>query len=202
MTRAALALACALLGACAAPPERFHTLLPNDPAPPMAAVAARPLYVEILPVAVAPQMNHPQWVVRAADGSLSLLERERWAAPLADELRGALSERLATRWGATDLRAVPHPVAAAWRVQVDVLRFESLPAREARIDSMWSLSPTAGAGPALVCRSAIRESVAQAGAPALAAAHRRAVARLADEIGQQLTLLRMDARAGCPPTVQ
>jgi uncharacterized lipoprotein YmbA len=136
--------------------------------------------------------------VRAADDTLQVLEQERWAAPLREELRSALVEQLAARWAVVSVQSLPQPAASVWRLRLDVQRFESLPGREARIESSWSLLPPRDAA-ALVCRSALREAVGDGGAPALAAAHRRLVARLADEIGQRLQEMQRGDTVRCEP---
>jgi len=195
MKRIAFATAlAALLAACATSklPERFHTLVPADAGlgPAQAASAPRgaaaPVYVDVLPVSIPPQVDHAQWAVRQPDDSLLLLEQDRWAAPLQDELRGAIVARLTSQWGAVDVRGVAPPQASVWRVRVDVQRFESVPGREARIEAAWSVLSTQRGTAALVCRSVLQEPAAQASIPALAEAHRRAVTRLADEIGRHI----------------
>jgi len=190
-----------LLAACSSSklPERFHTLLPAEPAAPATSAAMGAVYVDVLPVSVPAQVDHAQWVVRQPDDSLLLLEQDRWAAPLQDELRGALVERLVARWGAVDVRGVAMPAAALWRVRVDVQRFESVPAREARIEATWSLSTSSPRGAtSLVCHGSWQEAVNGSGVAALAAAHRRAVVRLADTIGERLRALASGGSAACP----
>jgi len=177
-------------------PERFHTLLPAERETAPAATTA-PIYIDVLPVGVPAQVDHAQWVVRQADESLLMLEQDRWAAPLQDELRSALVERLTSRWGAVDVRGVALPAPTVWRLRVDVQRFESVPGREARIEGAWSWSSSQRAAPTLVCRSVLREAVNGSDIAALAAAHRRAVVRLADEIGQRLRSLQSNASPGC-----
>lgn len=190
---AAIAMAVLLASGCATrtPPERFHTLLPAEP---RAVATPGPLIgIDLMRVTVPAQVNHAQWAVRQPDGSLRLLEQERWAAPLADELRAALVNRLADRWGVMDLRGVD-AARAAWRVRVDVQRFELMPGREARLDAAWSLSSVNGTSAVLVCRTALTEAVSEGGAPALAQAHQRAAQKLADQIGERLR----QAQAGEP----
>lgn len=197
---AAAALAGALLAGCAAPsPERFHTLLPNGPATAVPRTGA-PIYIDLRRVDVPAQVDHAQWLLRRSDDSLLLLEKDRWAAPLAEELRGALALRLAARWGAIDVRGVAAPPEPIWRVRVDVRRFESIPAREARIESTWSVSSSRRDVPAHVCRHAATEAVTGADVAALAHAHRQAVTRLADAIGEQLTALAAGEPANCAAT--
>jgi len=199
---ASLALAGALLGGCASlPPTRFHTLLPADTAgaafPASGSATDSPLYIELVPVTVPAQVDHQQWVVRATDDSLLMLEQERWAAPLRDELRSALADRLAARWRATGAHVAADPAAVVWRIRVDVDRFESMPGRGARLDSTWSVSSSQRGASTLTCRGSIRESVTDANALALAAGHRRAVMRLADEIGQRLQALQRGESVAC-----
>jgi len=191
--RLAAMLMLVALGGCVSAgskaPERFHTLLaPASPA--ASASAAKPLYVDVLPVHVPAQVDHAQWVVRQGDDSLLVLEQDRWAAPLPDEIRGALVERLAARWSAVDVRAVGLPPGPVWRVRVDVQRFESIAGQETRLEAAWSVSlPASG----VVCRSVFTEAVGEASVAALAAGHRRNVAKLADAIGS-----RLQGTGGCP----
>ena len=202
----------AILAACAsAPPVRFHSLLPVDSVPSPAAPVAG-FSVSLAPVAVPPQVDQPQWLVRSADGTLSLLEQERWAAPLRSELRSALLDRWVTRWAALEVpppqppSAVSASTLSAWRVVVDVTRFESFPGREVRLESRWSAqsarsaqsAPSGQPAIALNCRSVIHENIGD-GMLAMAAGHRRAAARLADEVAQQLLALQRGEVAQCAP---
>jgi hypothetical protein len=194
-------LTCALLASCAASkPDRFHTLLASDPPAPVSTPNAHTIAIDVLPVSVPAYADQPQWVLRAADDSLIVLEQERWAAPLREELRSALIEQLVARWGAADARTLARAAETTWQVRVDVQRFEAIPGREARIDSLWSLASSARAVVVLSCRSSIRESAPDGGVPGLAAAHRRAVARLADEIGPRLQALQRGEPAACAST--
>lgn len=194
----ALAAAALSLAACSAGklPERFHTLVPAERAQPSASPSG--LYVDVLPVNIPPQADHPQWVVRQPDDSLLVLEQDRWAAPLQEELRGALVEHLTARFGAIDVRGVASPAPSVWRVRVDVQRFESVPGREARIEAAWSVAGTQRGATTLVCRSVFHEPAGAGGVPALAAAHRAAVGKLADAIGQRLKALQAQGLASCP----
>ena len=79
-----------------------------------------------------------------------------------------------------------------------MLRLDSTPAREARLDAQWAIAalrPVAGQAP-LGCRVTLRQAVG-AGTVALADGHRRIVARLADQIGRQLRALSRGETPGC-----
>ena len=205
----ASSLACLLVACAAAPPVRFHSLLPLD-APEREATAGAGFVVTLAPVSVPPQVDQPQWLLRAGDGTLMLLERERWASPLRSELRAALLDRWLSHWGAAESPPAPQAGAASaasattpaafagWRVVVDVTRFESLPGREVRLDSRWSARPGQAGASSVNCRSLIRESVGE-GTLALADGHRRALTRLADDVARHLAALQRGESPACVP---
>jgi uncharacterized lipoprotein YmbA len=177
-----------LLAACTTvPPTRFHTLLPPLEARPPAPATAAPW--QLLPVTIPAQVDRPQFVLRSADGSLAVLEQERWIAPLADELGGALTDALARRLG-------PASTGDPWQVAVDVQRFESVPGRLARLDAAWSVRR--GAAAPLRCLATL-EQPAGADAASLAEAHRRAVQALGAQIGAAVTALQGGATPACGP---
>ncbi len=195
---ATLALAAVPGCSTTTPPERFHTLLAAET--PTDATPSRPIYIDVAPVSVPAQVDHPQWIVRRPDGSLLVLEQDRWAAPLPDELREAIVARLGSRWSALDVRRVAAPATRVWRVRVDMQRFESVLGRAAREEATWSISGGDGTAP-LVCRSTLEADVAAPGIDPLAAAHRALVLRLADAIGQALSASAAGSAPGCgaPP---
>jgi len=185
-----------VLGACstAPPPIRLHTLMPAEPTPRDPAISGRPpVFVSLDPIRLPAQVDQPQWLVRLPDESLASLEQERWASPLADELRQALLEQLAARFGVVEGRSPAPQAAPPLRIALELRRFDSLPGREARIEGAWTV-----AGPAaLRCSVFIREP-ATGGMAELTAAHRRAVARLAGAIGASLVALPPAAAPACP----
>lgn len=193
LPRAAVVAVLACIGACSStPPTRYHSLLTaGEPAAREAGLP--PLPVDLGPVRVPAAVDQMQWVVRLPDESLRILEGEQWVSPLRDELHAALIERLAQRYAAVDVRVSPAPQAV--RLKVDVQRFESIAGKEVWLDSVWSADT--GKGQPLVCRSSVHEPAA-GDLAALAAAHRRAVTRLADQIGSQLLALTNGAGTRCP----
>ena len=192
---AGLLLVCA---GCASPPAvHLHTLMPVERPVPLQGAAAEGSgpAIDLEPVRVPAQVDQAQWLVRLPDDTLALLEQERWAAPLPDELHQALLEIFRLRFGAVDTRALAAGLPY-WRIGVTITRFETAPG-EARLESVWALTPRSARAPALRCTSYFRES-AGAGVPALAEAHRRAIARLGDAIGEQLLALQRGASGRCP----
>jgi uncharacterized protein len=181
----------ALLGGCASSgtPARFHTLVPSiDSA---ASTRRAPgLRVEVLPVTLPAQVDVPQVVVRLPDDSMRALEHERWIAPLADEIRAAMTLRIDAA-----LAAAPAPAGASqpFRIALEVQRFDSTLGGAASLQALWSLQPP-GSGTALRCLVNDRQAVAD-GPAALVAAHRALLERLADAIGRAV---RVAAAGGVP----
>lgn len=195
-----LTLACALsLGACSSTPTHYYTLI-APATQPAANVVQAPFQFEMQPVLMAVQVDQPPLVVRQGDGSLAILENERWGAPLGDEFHDALTGQLERRLGSRDLAGLPkqsdEPVLS---VRTDVRRFESVLNQYALIDVVWNLS-VRGAGAkrqTLTCSSVIREP-AGTGMENLVLAHQKAVSNLADIIARTATDWARQPSSRCP----
>lgn len=190
---AALGLAAGLFGcATTSRPARFHTLVPaaGAAAPTTAARGAAGVRVEVLPVTLPAQVDVPQIVVRLPDDSMRALEHERWIAPLADEIRAAVSLRIDAA-----LVGAPAPAAAdpPWRLQLEVQRLDSTLGGAASLQALWSLQQ--GKGTVLRCQAADRQAVA-IGPAALVDGHRAMLERLGDAIGRAVRA----AASGAVPT--
>ncbi|KVF78317.1 hypothetical protein WS75_01035 [Burkholderia sp. FL-7-2-10-S1-D7] len=176
--RIATCVALAVLSACGSPPVHFHTLAVADDAR-VEATAAHPAWlIDIQAVHVAAPADGNRLVVQRSPQRADILEQERWAAPLGDEMRDGLSTRVASMLGTIDVHRVAHPDGTpVYRVAVDMQRVESWPASHVLLDATWSVSSAAGQ-PALTCRSIVRADTA-AGYDALVDAYRRALDALA-----------------------
>ncbi|WP_233161377.1 MULTISPECIES: membrane integrity-associated transporter subunit PqiC [unclassified Achromobacter] len=168
--RAALSsvLGMALLAGCStSPPVHYYTLtgaeLPDNASQGQAQTPtqATPAFMlEVLPVTVPPPADQPQLMMREQGGGLTPLYSERWSAPLADEVRGALADTLTRTLGAPDVAAIRAPAGApVWRVTVDVQRLDSVTGREAIVDATWRVRPANLRGQAWQCRSISRVPV-------------------------------------------
>ena len=199
-----LALACVLgMTACASTPTHYYTLIaPATPVP--ANVSPAPFQFEMQAVLMAVQVDQPPLVIRQGNGSLAILENERWGAPLGDEFHDALTGQLERRFGSRDLAGLPkqsdQPVLS---VRTDVRRFESVLDQYALIDVVWNLSLRgSGAGPGtqrktLTCSSVIRQPAAP-GMENLVLAHQKAVSALAETIARTASQWARQPDARCP----
>lgn len=181
-----LVLATALgLAACSTAPTHYYTLI-APAAPASANNAQAPFQFEMLPVLMPVQVDQPPLVIRQGNGSLAILENERWGAPLGDEFHDALTGQLERRFGSRDLAGLPkQPDQPVLSLRTDVRRFESVLDQYALIDVVWNLSLSGNGAKRqnLTCSSVVRQP-AGVGMENLVLAHQHAVATLADTIAK------------------
>ena len=188
---ATLGVASMLAGCASSPPVNYYTLLQADGASAQAAaplrVAGNQAVIEMLPVSVPVQVDQPQIMLRDPAGLVTPRYSDRWSAPLGDELRLALSDRLTRRLGVADVYEVKaargQPV---WRVQMDVQRFDSILGDVAIIDATWRLRAINMQAPASLCRTSIRQRVAGSDISSIVAAHQIAVSTLGDIVAARV----------------
>jgi len=193
---AAALLLVAIVGCSTTPPTHYHSLL----APPVSSgaaakvVPAPSVQFEVLQVTVPVQVDVPQIVVRLPDDSMSVLEHERWIAPLGDEIRELVTLRIEQ----TLLQGPPVAAAAdrSWRVRLDVQRFDSMLGRAASVQVLWSLHAAGGGTVALRCQASYEQPVG-AGVGALTAVHRALFEQLGDVIGRALVAAASGGTPSC-----
>jgi uncharacterized lipoprotein YmbA len=188
-----------VLSACASsPPSRFYTLAPDTDTPSGSRLAGRGETIDLSSVNVPAQVARSQLVVRMGGTQVKVLEEQRWASPLADEIRTALSAMLVRRLSGVETRDVRGANdASAYRVVFDVQRFESWPGSYVLIDAVWGVRPANG-GQTLTCRSTVEEPVAQ-GYDALIEGHRRALEVIAEQLATSIRSMRSHALSACAP---
>jgi uncharacterized protein len=176
------ALVAAAVG-CASAPARFYTLSATATA---SKARALPIAVIVGPVTVPSSVDRPELVVQTAPNRVALQEFDRWAGPLGESIGRVVAEDLSKLLGSP--RVANGPVAnfvPDFRVTIDVQRFDSIPNDAVLIEAVWTVHRTAG-GKTISGQTVAREAV-QGGKQgddydALAAAHSRAVAKVAAEI--------------------
>ena len=198
LSRAIAATLAAALGACASAPTHFYTL--QHEAAPIANAApasSAPFQIEVLPVAVPPQVDQAEFLVRQSDQRVAVLDNERWAAPLAAELRGAFAADLVTALGTRDVYGLPRPPAVpVYRIVIDVRVFDSWPGRHARIRADWSVRGNTEAA-LVTCTSTASEDVG-ADYDALVQGHQRAIAQISGDIAATVRGLAGGGVGACP----
>lgn len=191
-----LAVAFALaLAACASAPVHYYSLIAPATTQAVTNTQTAPFQFELLPVGIPAQADQPQLVIRQGGQGVVPLDSERWIAPLAQELRGALSADLAQAMRTQDATGLSGGKPRL-RIKVDLRRFDSAPGDYALIDAAWSLRLLQGDA-SLACTSQVREPVGP-GYDALVEGHQRALARLAGEIAQVAGPVAAGRSPACP----
>lgn len=172
----------ALLAGCAATPKIHYYLLDA----PRVSVSATAPTIHIVTLSVPELVDRPQMVVQGAEQRVEILDTSRWAQPLRSSVAQVLAAHLAQASGSA---AVFTPgqgsaVAADYRIAVDIQRFDSAPGT-ASIEALWTVRRKGAAQP-LTGRSSIRETLTGSDPAAYAAAHSRALGKVAVEIAAVL----------------
>lgn len=186
------------LAACASAPVHYYTLIPaSDSASVETAASPAPFQFELMPVGIPAQNDVPQLVVRQGGQAVTLLNGERWVAPLGEEVRGALAVDLAQRTHAQDISGgVAANGKPVLRIKVDLRRFDSLPGNYAQIDATWTVRELRSQA-VLTCNSHINESAGQ-GYAGLVAGHQQALSTLAGQIASVAPAMAAGSVPGCP----
>jgi uncharacterized protein len=185
---ALLILSAALLaGGCAStPPAHFYTL--RAAAAP--AASASNVSVTVGPVTVPADVDRPQMVVTTGPNQVQVDEFNRWASPLQNAIARTLAEDLVALLGTPRVTLFPQALGtdADYRVAVEVQSFESAPGESASLDAVWTVRRTKD-GKTETGRTSVREPAKEKAYDALAAAHSRAIARLAVDVAGAVRVL-------------
>jgi uncharacterized lipoprotein YmbA len=197
MTAAFAACAAALLvaGCASTPPDHFYTLSGREGATiyhPSAAEAA-PFYIEVTDTTIPDNVARLPMVLDMGDGRVSVVEHQRWVAPLSTEISQAVSDYLTRSLHTIDVyRSSTADRLPVYRVSMNVRRFVSVPSQSTAIDMVWSVrrvdSQDARAMPVVTCRSVVTEQIG-AGYDAIAQGHRKGLQQIAADIGGVITTL-------------
>jgi hypothetical protein len=174
-----LALGCGLHG----DGSRFYTLSVATRAP----LAQHTLRVGLGPVVVPAYLEAPTIATRVDANRIEYARFDRWAVPLAAEVRRALGEDLGA---AGTISVVPYPwyssTALDAVVRVDLLTFESDTSGMAHLDAAWSIAEPKTGMVRSTDRATLTEPANARTPEATVAALSRALAELARRIADGL----------------
>ncbi len=187
---AGIAVSCALaLGACgSSPPVRYFTLQGAAASAEGAAAvapAAALRSVQLVGLSLPEAVDRPQLVSRSGENTLSVHEYARWAEPLKSAFAVVLAaEMRAALGGAPVVVRAAGIEDTAWRLGIDVQRFDAQPGQAVVLEAVWTLRGRADgkSGGTISRASVVREALAGGSLEAMVAAQSRATARLAQEI--------------------
>jgi uncharacterized lipoprotein YmbA len=198
-TRLFLLAGFAGLTACSSAPVHYYTLL--APAVPAAESGqSSPFLIEVLPVGVPVQADQPQLVVRQDGGGsgVAVLDGERWAGPLGDEVRLALSASLTRLLATQDVAGIARPGdRPVMRIKVQVRRFDLWSGHGAQLDADWSLGVADEPANARLACHARLEAPTAGGYQELVQAQQRLIAELANRIAADARAWSLSRHAAC-----
>jgi uncharacterized lipoprotein YmbA len=181
----ALAAAVAI-AACLGPRADPSTYFLLSPVPPPVPEPPLAVTVGLGPITVPGYLDRLQIVTRLGENELAVSEVERWAEPLADNVRRTLAENLSAMLPGSSYVDFPWFPSEApdLAVALDIRRFEADSAGVAVLDVTWRLSRAGtlvdGGG------AHIQEPAATPGRAAVVAAQSRALGGLSAEIAAAL----------------
>lgn len=172
-------VAAVAVGCAKSAPSRFYTL---DSLATRQGAPAVDFGVMVGPVTVPGAVDRPEFVVEVAPNRVEIDEFNRWAAPLGESVARAVAGDLSVLLGTPKVAVAPFAnFDAAYRVTINVQRFDSKPGDSIHFEAVWAVRETAG-GETRAGRTASQESVASQDFDALAAAHSRALTQLSGDI--------------------
>jgi len=164
---------------CTSAPSKFYTL--NSTAKGDGKSQAN-YTIAVGSVSIPLEVDRPQFTIQASANRIEIDEFNRWAEPLNSNIARVIARDLAVLLGTPRVTAVIMPYFdAAYRVTIDIQRFESIPGKSAQIEAVWVVRKSSG-GKSVSGHTVAFEPVEDSSLDALAAAHSRALAKISSDI--------------------
>jgi len=184
--RFALAWLVSVCVGCTSTPVHYYTLTPPPDKTLPASEPTLPIKVRVLHTP--PQLHRAELMVRSGPTEVTLLENERWASPVNDEIKDALQLQLQRRLSHV---TGSHAAFTQLTLDIDVQHFEAELGRYALLEASWSATLSATGPPstgarATSCTFRADEKI-HAGYAEIVAGYQREIAALADAIIAVLT---------------
>ena len=186
---------------CTSASVRYYTLTPpfykTWPASPAT------LAIDVRVVRIPPQLNRSELMVRTGLTEVTLLENERWASPVNDEIKNALRLELQRRFSRMiGLR----PTYTSLTLDIDVQHFDAELGRYALLEASWSAALSATGqrstgAQAATCTFRSDEKI-HAGYAGMVEGYQREIAALADSIAAVLTGPSSGVDASCQQSIE
>jgi uncharacterized protein len=201
LSRFALAWLVSVCVGCTSAPVRYYTLTP----PPRKTLPAPEtiLAIQVRVVHTPPQLNRSALMVRTGRTEMTLLDNERWASPVNDEIKDAL--RLEVQRGLGRTAGLP-PAWTKLSLDIDIQRFEAELGRSALLEASWSATLSAmgqrtNGARATTCTFQAEESI-RTGYTGMVEGYQQEIAALADAIVAVLTSAASGIDAACRKSIE
>jgi uncharacterized protein len=186
---------------CTSAPVRYYTLTP----PPDRTLPSSDttLAIDVRVVHLPPQLNRSELMVRTGSTELTLLENERWASPVKDEIKDAVRLELQRRL--SGMTGLPSAFARL-TLDIDVQHLEAELGRYALLEVSWRATLSApgqrsNGAQATTCTFQADEKIT-AGYAGMVEGYQREIAALADAIAAVLTSPASSIDASCQKSIE
>ena len=128
-----------VIAGCASAPTRYYSLAARDPPGPGPNCQATEIILDSITVPAL--VDRMQLVVEQSDTQVRLLQHERWAVPLRDQIASVLASDFRAALGTDNAAAVTLSAARAPPIHLtlDIDRFGATPKGPALIEARWQL---------------------------------------------------------------
>ena len=130
-------IALALVAGCTSTGLRYHTLQPAISNP---ATSASKFKARLIVVQVPAEVDTDQLVVRENGNTLIRESEDRWAAPLTDEIRGALDDAWRQDYGLEDVQGVAGATPSIPQVGIRVQKLDVTMGSHVELVANWWVS--------------------------------------------------------------
>ncbi len=185
---------------CTSAPVRYYTLT----APPEKTVpASEPsIAIDVRVVHTPPQVNRAQLMVRTGPTEVTLLENERWASPVSEEIKDAL--RLELQRSLSRMTGL-HSDFTKLMLDIDVQQLEAELGQYALLEASWSATLSAAGQPSAgarvtTCTFRADEKI-HPGYAEMVEGYQREIAALADAIVAVVTSSASAIDAPCQKSI-
>jgi uncharacterized protein len=179
---AVILLGATLLGACASQPDRFYTLntMPDGSPAPRAALTTQ----VALSVSVPAVVDRRAMVLDTPGNQVTILEHERWAAPISDLITQTLSGDIERR--RPDVLIAGRGFGSSpVKIRVDIVEFSARTAGRATLEAHWRIED-AGSKTSDLGSEVFSAPVSGSDYAAVARAFSVTVSSLADRLAEKL----------------
>lgn len=171
---------------CTSAPVRYYTLTP--PPDKTVPTSKTSLAIDVRVVRTPPLLKRAELMVRTGPTEVTILENERWASPVNDEIKAALRLELQRRLGRlSELR----PDFIKLTLDLDVQQLEAELGQYALLQASWSATlsttdPRTGGARVTACTFQAEEKI-RSGYAEIVEGYQREIAALAEAIVAVLT---------------
>lgn len=148
----------AVFAGCTASPVHYHTLMPTKPLVERSPRPPADFVLNVMPVTVPPSLDQAFLAIRRGKTEIAFLDDERWASPLASEIRAALSAALSAGLQTEDVAGLaPGSAQRIATVKIEIRRLDVWPGNRVELRAAWRVTFSDRKQSALTCVTELQQ---------------------------------------------